>query len=218
MIVLDKFRGGRELVPGRELVHHHYIEVACRRWANVGPTVKKLLAQRRQPTSDRRMCRRWANVGPTVECYLGNWYPGMNWSTTTTETAMNIAVVTTTSLFGMQICRSFIDDTQMLINIGSPVLCQVKVCAMIRCQAVTLVLQWPCVLKDNNTLINKTLESTKNLTILQYSTVYSTVVTGVMQYFYALHLRLIICRLTYCHVTSYTTSLYCNMLKCFFSF
>ena len=24
MIVLDKFRGGRELVPGRELVHHHY--------------------------------------------------------------------------------------------------------------------------------------------------------------------------------------------------
>ena len=23
MIVLDKFRGGRELVPGRELVHHH---------------------------------------------------------------------------------------------------------------------------------------------------------------------------------------------------
>ena len=24
-IVLDKFRGGRELVPGRELVHHHYI-------------------------------------------------------------------------------------------------------------------------------------------------------------------------------------------------
>ena len=24
MVVLDKFRGGRELVPGRELVHHHY--------------------------------------------------------------------------------------------------------------------------------------------------------------------------------------------------
>ena len=24
MIVLDKFRGGGELVPGRELVHHHY--------------------------------------------------------------------------------------------------------------------------------------------------------------------------------------------------
>ena len=24
MIVLDKFRGGRELVPGRELIHHHY--------------------------------------------------------------------------------------------------------------------------------------------------------------------------------------------------
>ena len=24
VIVLDKFRGGRELVPGRELVHHHY--------------------------------------------------------------------------------------------------------------------------------------------------------------------------------------------------
>ena len=23
-IVLDKFRGGRGLVPGRELVHHHY--------------------------------------------------------------------------------------------------------------------------------------------------------------------------------------------------
>ena len=45
--------------------------MACRRWANVGPTVKKPLAQRRQPTSDRRMCRRWANVGPTAECYLG---------------------------------------------------------------------------------------------------------------------------------------------------
>ena len=27
MIVLDKFRGGRELVPGRELVHHHYTTV-----------------------------------------------------------------------------------------------------------------------------------------------------------------------------------------------
>ena len=25
MIILDKFRGGRELVPGRELVHHHYV-------------------------------------------------------------------------------------------------------------------------------------------------------------------------------------------------
>ena len=24
MTVLDKFRGGHELVPGRELVHHHY--------------------------------------------------------------------------------------------------------------------------------------------------------------------------------------------------
>ena len=24
VIVLDKFRGGHELVPGRELVHHHY--------------------------------------------------------------------------------------------------------------------------------------------------------------------------------------------------
>ena len=24
MIVLDKFRGGHELVHGRELVHHHY--------------------------------------------------------------------------------------------------------------------------------------------------------------------------------------------------
>ena len=27
MIVLDKFRGGRELVPGRELVHHHYMYI-----------------------------------------------------------------------------------------------------------------------------------------------------------------------------------------------
>ena len=25
MIIWDKFRGGCELVPGRELVHHHYI-------------------------------------------------------------------------------------------------------------------------------------------------------------------------------------------------
>ena len=29
MIVLDKFRGGRELVPGRELVHHHYTIQMC---------------------------------------------------------------------------------------------------------------------------------------------------------------------------------------------
>ena len=54
------------------LIHRiSFSPVACRRWVNVGPTVKKPLAQRRQPMSDRRMCRRWANVGPTVECYLG---------------------------------------------------------------------------------------------------------------------------------------------------
>ena len=31
MLVFDKFRGGRELVPGRELVHHHYILKDTRR-------------------------------------------------------------------------------------------------------------------------------------------------------------------------------------------
>ena len=40
----------------------NFFLVACRRWANVGPPVKKPLGQRRQPSSGRRMCRRWPNV------------------------------------------------------------------------------------------------------------------------------------------------------------
>ena len=40
----------------------NFFLVACPRWANVGPPVKKPLGQRRQPSSGRRMCRRWPNV------------------------------------------------------------------------------------------------------------------------------------------------------------
>ena len=50
----------------------NFFSVVCRRWANVGPPVKKPLGQRRQPTSGRRMCRSWPDVGPTSECYLGS--------------------------------------------------------------------------------------------------------------------------------------------------
>ena len=60
--------------------------IFCRRWANgrflfkmaasnnrgFGETVKKPLAQHRQPMSDRQMCWFWANIGLTAECYLGN--------------------------------------------------------------------------------------------------------------------------------------------------
>ena len=35
MIVLDKFRGGRELVPGRELVHHHYDSCSPRQFGPI---------------------------------------------------------------------------------------------------------------------------------------------------------------------------------------
>ena len=47
MFVLDKFRGGRELVPGRELVHHHYSNVEkkmyCRHCLSVyGPLALKI--------------------------------------------------------------------------------------------------------------------------------------------------------------------------------
>ena len=44
--------------------------------------------------------------------------------------------MTATSLSGMRICTSFINDNKILINIGSSVLCQIKVCAMIWHQAV----------------------------------------------------------------------------------
>ena len=49
----------------------NFFSVACRRWANVGPPVKKPLGRRRQPSSGRRMCRRWPDVGPMSACYLG---------------------------------------------------------------------------------------------------------------------------------------------------
>ena len=49
----------------------NFFLVARRRWANVGPPVKKSLGQRRQPSSGRRMCWRWPDVGPTSACYLG---------------------------------------------------------------------------------------------------------------------------------------------------
>ena len=66
MIVLDKFRGGRELVPGRELVHHHYIINLM-----VIYDVVNIFSMKNYKSS------RKLGVGL-------NWYPVVNWSTTIT--------------------------------------------------------------------------------------------------------------------------------------
>ena len=52
---------------GRCHTMSNFFSVACRRWANVRPPVKKPLGQRRQPSSGRQMCRRWPNVSMLSE-------------------------------------------------------------------------------------------------------------------------------------------------------
>ena len=65
---------------GRCHTMSNFFSVACRRWANVGPPVKKPLGQRRQPSSGRRMCRRW----PNVSMLSGYSRPPLNLSKTIT--------------------------------------------------------------------------------------------------------------------------------------